>query len=120
MIQRFTTAILAMFIILAFASLGGAVALGAHKWWALKSAMIGAPIGVFIGLVALKLIDARAMLIALFAGMVLASFIAAKFGQTQFAASYGDDVLAGKLWFFGWIGVMCFAAATLAALLTKR
>lgn len=33
-------------LVMAFAAFGGADALGAHPWWAVRTGLIGAPIGL--------------------------------------------------------------------------
>lgn len=86
--------------------------LGAHPWWSQKTLMIGAPMGVIAGALLGYLIGpARALFLAL--GLLVLAFATAKYGQTQFAASYAEDALAGKLWYFGWIGTGATLAATL-------
>ncbi len=87
--------------------------LGAHPWWSQKTLLIGAPIGLIIAtLLGLKLRPIS--LTITFAIATAWAFACAKYGQTQFAASYAEDQFAGKLWYFGWIAT----GATLAAALT--
>ncbi|WP_299350938.1 hypothetical protein [uncultured Shimia sp.] len=76
--------------------------LGAHPWWSQKSLLIGTPIGLILAALAIR---TSRPLSGLF-GFVLATAVAltfAKYGQTQFAASYAEDALAGRMWYFGWI-----------------
>jgi hypothetical protein len=101
-------------LLMAFAARGGAEALGAHPWWAARTGLVGAPIG--LGLHALArafgLTSPRLALLAL-AGFVLA-VAAAIVGKQRFVASMAEDALAGRFWFFGWFGV--FAMACLLSL----
>ncbi|WP_299419003.1 hypothetical protein [uncultured Shimia sp.] len=91
--------------------------LGAHPWWSQKTLLIGAPIGLILAtLTSLKL---RPLPLTITFVITTALAIAcAKYGQTQFAASYAEDQLAGKLWYFGWIATGATLAATLTATLT--
>ncbi len=87
--------------------------LGAHPWWSQKTLLIGAPIGLIIAAIAARSFGAKSCLLV-FSLLVFIAVSIAKFGQTQFAASYAEDVLAGKLWYYGWIivGVTFTAAIT--------
>jgi len=110
-------ALIAALLMAALIALDIARPLGAHPWWSQKTLLIGAPIGLILATLAgLKL---RPLPLALtFAIASALAFAAAKYGQTQFAASYAEDQLAGKLWYFGWIATGVFSVATLAATLT--
>mgnify|MGYP000265312519 CR=1 FL=1 len=81
------------------AYLGLTKTLGAHIWWDVKTIVIGAPFGVALAFLPLP----RALRLFGCLAIALLAFGAAKYGQTQFAASYAEDALAGKLWYFGWI-----------------
>ncbi len=89
-----------------------AKSLGAHPWWSQKTLMIGTPIGLILAALASLKITAlpRTILFTLF---TLAAFGIAKYGQTQFAASYAEDALAGSLWYFGWIATGTMLSAGL-------
>jgi hypothetical protein len=41
---------------------------------------------------------------------------AATYGKAQFAASFAEDSFAGRLWYFGWIGIAAGDAIIVAAL----
>jgi hypothetical protein len=96
--------------------LGGAAALGAHPFWALKVCLIGGGIGVVMGAVL------HGIIIALRGGTIwaasfglivlLAAGWTSRVGAARFAISYAEDAFGGKMWFFGAIG----AAAGLAIL----
>lgn len=97
-------------IVIVTARLGLSESLGAHPFWAVTTGYVGAAVGSVAGL-ALSRLKARTVVAAggFVAGMGL---LAAKAGAARFAASYAEDALAGRLWYFGWIG----AAAGLALL----
>lgn len=89
--------------------------LGAHPWWSQSTLVIGAPIGLILAsfLVRVSTPVKRLGLSVLLAAI---TFAIAKYGQTQFAASYAEDAVAGRLWYFGWIAVGATVAASLTFL----
>ena len=95
---------------------GAAQSLGAHPWWAFEVSLYGAVPGILLAVV-LSFVSRFAVVFA-FADLVLAGFVA-WWGKRGFAASSGDDALAGQLWFFGWIAV-CACAVALIALVVAR
>jgi hypothetical protein len=36
---------------------------------------------------------------------LIAAYVLALYGKTVFVQSYGDNQMAGKLWYFGWIAM---------------
>ncbi len=89
--------------------------LGAHPWWSQKTLLIGALFGLILATLAgLKLRPLP--LTVTFAIATALAFATAKYGQTQFAASYAEDQFAGKLWYFGWIAPGATLTATFTAL----
>lgn len=112
MILRMFIAALVSLALVATALLGGVQALGAHPWWDLKVSLIGAGLG---SAVAVALGRPGGMWLA-WAGLMLmvVAFLTARYGMTEFAASYAEDRFAGQLWFFGWIAT-CSAAVTALA-----
>ncbi len=101
---------------MAFAALGGAEALGAHPWWAVRSGLVGAPGGLVLYALAraFDLAHSRLAPLAL-AGFALA-VAAAVIGKQRFTASMAEDALAGRFWFFGWFGVFAMACLLILAL----
>ena len=81
--------------------------LGAHPFWAVKIAVIGGGLGAVAG--AVFPCRATGLLGVL---MLILAFGVAGFGKARFAASYAEDHFAGRMWFFGAIGV----AAAIAVL----
>ncbi len=90
--------------------------LGAHPWWAGKVIWLGALPGLALALAARLLHLPRWLAAAGFAVFGAAAFAIAAAGKAQFAASYAENLLAGKFWYFGWIAVCTLTAATLATL----
>ncbi len=120
--RHLLSALIAALLMATVIALDIARPLGAHPWWSHKTLLIGAPIGLILATLAgLKL---RPLPLTItFAIATALAFATAKYGQTQFAASYAEDQLAGKLWYFGWIATGVFSAATLTAMgsaLTRR
>ena len=117
--MKVLSAALSILVTIALAWFGFSATLGAHPFWDVKTALIGAPIGAVVGvLVSMKL--PKTASVAMFAILTLAAYAAAQWGKTTFAASYAEDAFAGKVWFFGWIATSGAFAATTAALLTRR
>ncbi len=120
MTRSLLTALIAALIVIGFALLGGTKTLGAHPFWSLNVALIGAPIG---GLLALGLfVMTRWYWGPLVCSVILAAvaYGVAHFGKLRFAASYAEDAFAGQMWFFGWIATALFITLTLALALRPR
>lgn len=84
--------------------------------------MTGALLGLAIGLVAHWALKGRLATLVMLIIATGLGFAVAKYGQTQFAASYAEDAFAGRLWFFGWHAttVMSFATITAASLFRPK
>ncbi len=89
--------------------------LGAHPWWDLKTALIGAPIGIALALV-LRLVPRAARLAVALLVIGIAYYLAYS-GKVLFAESFAEDVSAGKKWYFGWIGISAGLSALALTLL---
>jgi len=115
----FPFALAATIVILA-ALLGVSQSLGAHPFWSIKVALIGAPVGAVLAVILRY--ATRFQWTSAFAALILTAmaFAMAHMGKTRFAASYAEDVQAGQLWYFGWIATALFATTTLALLWPKR
>lgn len=96
--------------------------LGAHPWWSQKVVMSGALIGLAGGLAANWVLNGRRITAFLLLIGTLIGFAIAKYGQTEFAASYAEDALAGQLWYFGWhlTCILSFATVAAASLIRHR
>jgi hypothetical protein len=110
----------AIAIMVGFASLGGTAWLGAHIFWDVKVAYIGAPIGAVFAIGLAFTPIAKFKRIILFGVLTILAFIAARYGQTQFAASFGDDQQAGVFWYFGWVATCVGITAFLASIIVKK
>ena len=88
------------------------VKLGAHPWWAVQVALIGAPIGALVAMAPFT--QGKRLLLGLVVLALCAG--AAYYGKTQFAASFAEDAFAGRMWYFGWIGIAAGDAIIVAAL----
>jgi len=118
--RNLVNAIIAGAVLVGLAYLGLTTALGAHPFWAVKIAYIGVGFGVVIyslfwvwqGSWLAKMIS-FILLLAVSGGITT-------FGKTRFAASFAEDAMAGRLWYFGWIAVIGFAFALLFHLLSLR
>ncbi len=95
------------------AMLGLSNALGAHHWWDKTSILIGAPIGLLAAFLLTLVWPNKVKTTLLWILLLIGAFALAKYGQTTFANSYGDDQLAGKLWYFGWIATGAGAAGAI-------
>ena len=91
-------------------------ALGAHPWWSGEVLLYGGVPGVILAMVVLWLSKRMFWPAAAFTVLTGMAWGIATIGQMRFAASYAEDALAGRAWFFGWIAAALFAAAALTAL----
>jgi len=105
-------------LVMGFAAIGGAEALGAHPWWAARTGLVGAPIGLGLFALAGRIGIGPGRLLPLALGGLALAVAAATLGKARFAASFAEDTLAGRFWFFGWFGV--FAMASLALIVLIR
>ena len=90
--------------------------LGAHPWWCNSVALIGSSIGAFAGFIGRRLAMTGFLPGLLASVLTVVAFRASSFGKTHFAASFAEDMLAGQLWYFGWIATAAFATLTLSLL----
>lgn len=96
--------------------LGLPEALGAHPLWAVKTGGIGSLGGLGI-YAALRMSGVRPAVLAALAGIgLLATVYAISQGKLIFAASLAENAIAGRVWFFGWFGVMAAACVLLCSL----
>ncbi len=94
--------------------------LGAHPYWAVRIGWTGGAVGVVLVavMIAFRVTATTRIGIGL-AGLGLA-FAVARIGAARFAASYAEDALAGRMWFFGWITVAAALTLVLQALAVWR
>lgn len=93
--------------------------LGAHPFWAMDAARFGGILGC-LGYLGLRLVGVppRALLSLALVGLV-ASIASAVIGKCVFAASFAEDAIAGRFWFFGWFGV-CACVALIGCVIVRR
>jgi hypothetical protein len=99
---------------------GLSVRLGAHPWWVQSSAWIGAVAGIVIALCVLRLQLNRIAIVVIGAAVVSAGAWAAHAGKTALANSFAEDALAGRLWYWGWIGGLAGLSLVLVTVLWPR
>lgn len=93
--------------------------LGAHHFWAQKVVLIGTPIGLILSMFFRYLSIPYLIRILLFASLTVIGYWLAMSGGQQFAASFAEDRIAGKFWYYGWIGTMTALSATVATTFTR-
>lgn len=89
-------------VLVAAALAGLSEALGAHPWWARQTGIVGGLGGAVLWLVGLRRagISPLAQLTAATLAL-LTSAAAVYFGKQAFVASYAENALAGRFWYFG-------------------
>ena len=94
--------------------------LGAHPVWADQIVIIGLALGALVGL--LLALSNVGLVLRMAGPAVLAggAYFLSHVGKTRFAASYGDDAMAGQLWHYGAIAACVFLFAALTALGATR
>lgn len=96
---------------------------GAHPWWARQTGIIGGVGGAVLWLALRRAGVSPAAQLTVAALALLASAAAAYFGKQVFAASYAENALAGRFWYFGWFtlaGSVALLLATAASSVLRR
>lgn len=91
--------------------------LGAHPWWSINIAWIGAPLGLTLAMVAVATGLRRRVAVAGSAILLVFAGLCGHFGKAEFAASFAENGLAGRFWYYGWIGVLAALTLLLALVL---
>ena len=73
---------------------------GAHPDWSLQLLTSAGLLGPLLGTLLLQKDHVKRTLGLSF--LVIAAFAAADYGRSQFVASFGEDEIAGQMWFIGW------------------
>ena len=120
MMKTVLPAAIAIVVPILLAWLGLSRALGAHPFWEVQTIAIGAPIGLLLMLGGKMTGLGNKWLVATAIALLIAAISVATYGKMVFVAAYGDDRFAGQLWYFGWIAVGAFSAATLFALTPRN
>jgi len=90
--------------------------MGAHPLWAVTVGLVGAGIGVAMWSALHLLGAARRHMVMLGACLSVAAATMVLIGKMRFVASFGEDHLAGRLWFIGWIVLLGAVALLMASL----
>jgi len=107
-------------VVSGFTFLGGTLALGAHPSWAIKVGLVGIAVGAPTWLVQ-HCVGATGRTVLVFDAVLFVACAAVVwFGKMRFVESYAQDVLAGRLWFFGWMAVTGSAFLLVAAMVRLR
>lgn len=107
-------------VVSGFTFLGGTLALGAHPSWAIKVGLIGTAVGAATWLVQHCFGATGRTMLVFDAVLFVACAAVVWFGKTRFVGTYAQDVLAGRLWFFGWMALTGSAFILVAAMLSSR
>jgi hypothetical protein len=99
---------------------GVTTALGAHPWWSFKGVYIGAIVGVVIYVLQSFWRGSFVIKRLIFAIRLLAMTATVWQGKTRFVASFAEDAFAGKMWFYGWIGIVAFLFLLVVHLISQR
>lgn len=94
-------------------------ALGAHPWWAQQSGIIGGVGGAILWLALRRAGLSFSALVFVAVSALLASAAAAHFGKQVFAASFAENALAGRFWYFGWFAISGSVALLTAAVVAR-
>lgn len=113
--MRFAPAFVTVLILALAYALDLPKAWGAHPYWSQSIILIGTPIGLALAGAALFVTRAPGRLAVAFAVLGLGAVLLAAQGKADFAASYAEDRLAGRFWYFGWIATAAMAAAALSS-----
>lgn len=96
---------------------------GAHPWWARQTGIIGGVGGAVLWFALRRAGVSPAAQLNVAALALLASAAAACFGKQVFAASFAENALAGRFWYFGWFAlsgsIALFIAAVVAGVLRR-
>ena len=116
-----TLAVTAVLVALSAAKL--TVLAGAHPWWAIQTGMIGTAIGCLI-YGAMRLLGLRPGFLVVLSGLgLVAATVEVVLTRQAYIAADGPAALSGRLWYFGWIGLMaalCVWLCSLAVLALRR
>ena len=94
-----------------------AVSLGAHPFWGTSVVLWGAVLGAVMH-VGLRRQSASTTA-GLASALTVTGYALAYLGKLRFAASYAEDQIAGRFWYFGWI-IACLGALLLVASIGTR
>lgn len=111
-------AALAVVLVLLAAYSGVFARYGADPAWAVRVAWIGVIPGLLALLVLTALNLSPLARLILSAGCLVLAHAVARAGAHRLVASLGEDMLAARMWYHGWIGTTAAAILLLAVLIT--
>ena len=111
-----TPYIFAALVVIVSANAGLTETLGAHPFWSISVAWIGVPVGLVLAILVKRMGLAWVYRVLAFLALAIAAYAVAVTGKERFAASFAEDTMAGRMWYFGWIAICGFVAALVAAL----
>ena len=81
--------------------------LGAHPFWSQSATYLGIGIGATLAIISYAMLTKRPrwrkLHLAIFVSITAIGITASTYGKIDFVASYADDRLAGRIWYFGFI-----------------
>lgn len=93
---------------------------GAHPFWGMKIAYFGVIAGIIVYSFAWVWQGGWGAKAILFVALLFLSIGVTTFGKIRFAASYAEDAMAGRMWYFGWIAIAAMVFVVLLHLLSTR
>lgn len=119
--HHFGVATVSIGVILVLAWSGVTSYFGAHPVaWPFQVAIIGAPLGAIIAVVAGFVLPSKSVRVILFFALLLFAWGLAHDGKLDFVASNAEDRLAGKFWYYGWIATCAMATSVLATVASRQ
>ena len=118
--RHLVNAIIAAVLVIGLAYLGVPSMLGAHPSWAIKVGYFGVVIGIVISSIVWVWRGGWMPKFGLFMFVTAITAGLVTLGKMRFVASFGEEVIAGRLWYFGWILLMGLAFSLVLHLLSLR
>ncbi|MBV1867156.1 MAG: hypothetical protein KUG69_04510 [Marinosulfonomonas sp.] len=94
--------------------------LGAHPFWSFKVGYIGVGVGIFLYILQSFAGLRWGIKAAFYVVLIWAAAGVTVIGKGRFAASYAEDFIAGRMWYFGWIGGVALGFVLIVHLLAGR
>ena len=81
--------------------------LGAHQFWSASATYLGTGIGTLIATLSYFILTKRPrwgkLHLGIFVSIAIIGITASTYGKIDFVASYAEDRLAGRIWYYGFI-----------------
>lgn len=111
---RMIAMLVAAILVAALAQFGVTAALGAHHFWSVQVAYIGIAAGAVLLVLRYFIGGSNRTFIAIFGIGFLVAITITIYGKNEFVASFAENRLAGKGWYYGWIAITTTLFALLA------